>query len=89
MSRRVLFESGAFNDFNDWATSNKKVHKKIIELIKNIDRTPHEGLGKPEALKYEYQGYWSRRITEEHRLVYKVTETEILIASCKYHYESS
>lgn len=86
MSRRIVFESSAFADFNDWIKLDKKIHRKIIELIKNIDRNPFEGLGKPEALKHDLSGYWSRRIDREHRLVYKVTDEEILILPCKYHY---
>jgi toxin YoeB len=57
-----------------------------VELIKDIDRNPFSGIGKPEPLKYELQGYWSRRITDEHRLVYKATSEEVLIISCKFHY---
>lgn len=60
---------------------------KIVELIKDIDRSPFTGLGKPEPLKYEFSGFWSRRITDEHRLVYQINDREIIIASCKYHYE--
>ena len=86
MSRRIVLESSAFVDFNDWAKLDKKIHRKIIELIKDIDRHPFEGLGKPEALKHDLSGYWSRRINQEHRLVYKVTNDEIIILSCKYHY---
>lgn len=86
MSRRIVFESSAFADFNDWVKLDKKIHRKIIELIKDIDRHPFQGLGKPEALKHDLSGYWSRRIDREHRLVYKVTNEEIIILSCKYHY---
>lgn len=86
MSRRIVFESSAFADFNDWARLDKKIQRKIIELIKDIDRHPFQGLGKPEALKHDLSGYWSRRINQEHRLVYKVTNEEIVILTCKYHY---
>ena len=86
MSRKIVFESSAFTDFNDWAKLDKKIQRKIIELIKDIDRQPFQGLGKPEALKHDLKGYWSRRINQEHRLVYKVTNEEIIILSCKYHY---
>jgi len=85
--RQVVFEAMAFADFTSWATDNKKIYQKIITLIRDVDRSPFAGLGKPEALKHGLVGYWSRRITDEHRLVYKVTETSIIIASCKYHYE--
>lgn len=86
MSRKILFEASAFEDFTQWAKSDKKIHRKIVELIKDIDRSPFLGLGKPELLKYELSGFWSRRINDEHRLVYKVTDTEVVIISCKYHY---
>ncbi|MFA6197054.1 MAG: Txe/YoeB family addiction module toxin [Sulfurimonas sp.] len=85
--RQVVFEGVAFVDFTSWAVDNKKIYQKIITLIKDIDRSPFMGLGKPEALKHELAGYFSRRITDEHRLVYKITETSIIIASCKYHYQ--
>jgi toxin YoeB len=85
--KRVGFFSKAFDDFSNWATEDKRIHQKIIVLIKDIQRNPFTGLGKPEPLRHELQGYWSRRITKEHRLVYKVTDEEIIIASCKYHYE--
>ncbi|MFP4009036.1 MAG: Txe/YoeB family addiction module toxin [Spirulinaceae cyanobacterium] len=86
MSRKISFESSAFEDFSEWATLDKKLYRKIIKLIKDIDRSPFEGLGKPEPLKYELSGYWSRRINDEHRLVYQVTDTEIIVVACKYHY---
>ena len=84
--KQVVFESVAFSDFTQWSIEDKKVYQKIIALIKDINRSPFVGLGKPEALKHTLNGYWSRRITDEHRLVYKVTDTSIVIASCKYHY---
>lgn len=86
MSKRIVFESSAFADFNDWVKLDKKIHRKIVELTKDINRHPFQGLGKPEALKHDLSGYWSRRIDREHRLVYKVTNEEIIILSCKYHY---
>ncbi len=84
--KRVIFESGAFDDFTNWATEDKKLYKKIIRLIKDIQRSPFTGLGKPEPLRHELKGYWSRRINIEHRLVYKVTDEAIIIIGCKYHY---
>ena len=84
--KQVSFEEKAFEDFTNWATQDKKLYTKIITLIKDIKRSPFLGLGKPEPLKHELSGYWSRRINDEHRLVYKVTDTMIIIASCKYHY---
>lgn len=87
MKRRIVFHYSAFADFNEWLTLDKKLHKKIIELIKDIERSPYEGLGKPEPLKYELSGFWSRRIDMENRLIYKVTDEEIFIFACKFHYE--
>jgi len=85
--RNITFAPEAFEQFNDWAAQDKKIHRKIITLINDIIRQPFAGLGKPEPLKHELQGYWSRRITDEHRLVYEVTETEIIILSCRFHYD--
>ena len=87
MSRRIVFEASAFEDFNEWAKLDKKIYRKIVELIKDTDRSPFSGLGKPEPLKHELSGYWSRRINDRHRLVYKVTDTKIIIIACKYHYD--
>jgi len=75
-----------FEDYNEWTINDKKTAKKIMSLIKDISRDPYDGLGKPEPLKYELSGYWSREITREHRLVYKVTDDVIEILSCKFHY---
>jgi len=84
--RRVAFLPEAFEDFNRWAVEDKKTYSKVVDLIKDTLRTPFSGLGKPEPLKHELKGLWSRRITDEHRLVYKVTEEEIVIYSCRFHY---
>jgi toxin YoeB len=89
MSRRIVFEASAFEDFNQWSTQDKKLYRKIINLIKEIDRSPFTGIGKPELLKHELKGYWSRRINDEHRLIYQVTNNEIIIIACKYHYTSA
>jgi len=83
----ISFEPSAFDDFNQWAMVDKKYYKRIISLIKDISRNPFQGLGKPEALKYELQGYWSRRIDDEHRLIYKIENDRLIIVSCKYHYK--
>jgi toxin YoeB len=83
---KISFQQDAFDDFTDWSIVHKDTYKKVITLIKEIKRTPFEGTGKPEALKHQFSGYWSRRINLEHRLVYKVIEDEILIISCKGHY---
>ena len=83
---RIIFETKAFSDFNNWANEDKRIYKKIISLIKDIQRNPFSGIGKPEALKYELSGAWSRRIDEEHRLVYVIKAEDVIILSCKYHY---
>ena len=85
--KNITFAPEAFEQFNNWAAQDKKIHRKIITLINDILRQPFTGLGKPEPLKHELSGYWSRRITDEHRLVYEVTETEIIILSCQFHYD--
>lgn len=83
----ISFSKSAFEEYNDWQKDDKLVHSKIKKLIAEIIRTPFHGTGKPEALKQNLNGYWSRRITDEHRIVYKVLDSEILIISCKFHYE--
>lgn len=85
--RKISFLPEAFEHFNLWSLENKKIHIRIIELIKDAGRDPFSGIGKPEPLKHELKGLWSRRITGEHRLVYKISDQEILIYSCKFHYE--
>lgn len=84
--RKVAFLTRSFDEFNQWAIADKKVYAKIVSLIKDVQREPFSGLGKPEALKHELSGLWSRRITKEHRLVYSVSDEEIVIVSCKFHY---
>jgi len=82
----LSFANDAWDDYLYWQQNDKKILKKINRLIKEIKRDPFEGIGEPEPLKYNWSGYWSRRITIEHRLVYKVTENALLIAQCRYHY---
>ena len=84
--RKLQFEAEAFQTYQDWVKTNPKIAIRIGELIADILRDPFKGIGKPEALKYNWQGYWSRRITDEHRLIYKVTSDSIIIASCRFHY---
>lgn len=69
-----------------WQQADKKILKRINDLIKAISREPFEGIGKPEPLRHGLSGYWSRRINDEHRLVYKVEGEDLLIAMCRYHY---
>lgn len=83
---KIAFESGAFEDFVAWAEQDRKIQKRIVTLIADILRNPYQGIGKPEPLKYELKGYWSRRITEEHRLVYRVDTDTVTVVACKYHY---
>lgn len=83
----IIFSQIAWEDYTLWLKDDKTMLKKINELIRDIQRTPFAGIGKPEPLKYDLAGYWSRRIDREHRLVYQVRENEILIYSCRYHYD--
>ena len=82
----ITFTDDSWKEYLDWQVTDKKVLKKINALIKDIQRDSFSGLGKPEALKYELTGCYSRRITDEHRLVYEVNSYSIVIISCKYHY---
>ncbi len=82
----LVFADKTWEDYLYWQKNNKQVLKKINTLIKEIKREPFGGLGEPEPLKYNWSGYWSRRITLEHRLVYKVQDNSLLIAQCRYHY---
>lgn len=83
----VHFYEEAFKEYVYWQNEDKKTLKKINQLIKDIERNGEDnGIGKPEALKYEEQGWWSRRIDESNRLVYRVKDDVILIAQCKGHY---
>ena len=88
--RLSFYDDEAFEEFTTWALEDKRIFKKIRNLIKDIKRNPFEGIGKPEPLKHELSGYWSRRIDEEHRLLYRIKETkdEIIIISCKKHYNA-
>lgn len=84
---RIVFSKNSWDDYTSWLTIDKKILKRINELIKDIQGSPFDGKGKPEPLKYDLAGFWSRRIDREHRLVYKVEDKEILIFSCKYYYD--
>jgi len=83
---QILFNVRAFEDYNEWAKTDKKVHQRIAKLIMAMLRDPFNGIGKPEPLKHELSGCWSRRITDEHRLVYIVENDVLHILSCKNHY---
>jgi toxin YoeB len=82
----VIFDDDAWEDYLYWQRTDPKVLKRINALIKEIQRNPYEGVGKPEPLKYNFAGYWSRRINDEHRLVYQVNDNGVLIAQLRYHY---
>ena len=81
------FTDEAWKDYQYWIDNDKKQLKRINQLIKDIDRSPFEGIGKPEPLKANLQGYWSRRIDSEHRIVYAVENKEIVYISFRFHYE--
>ena len=82
----ISFTDSAFAEYRQWEKDDIKVFNKINSLISEIMRDPFRGTGKPEPLKWDWAGFWSRRITGEHRLVYKVLKDQIIIASCKFHY---
>ena len=83
---KIIFSSQGWEDYLHWQSTDKKLLKRINELIKEITRTPFQGTGKPEPLRHALGGYWSRRINDEHRLVYKVEDDAVLIAQARYHY---
>lgn len=84
---RIIFTENSWNDYISWQKEDKKILQKINLLIKDIQKNQNQGIGKPEPLKYDLAGLWSRRIDREHRLVYQIRNTEILIYSCRYHYD--
>ena len=81
-----MFSDTAWKHYWCWQSEDKKILNKINELIRDIERNGNEGLGKPQPLKHELSGYWSRRITDVHRLIYSIDDDNIYIASCKGHY---
>ena len=83
----ITFSENAWDDYLYWQKVDKIIVKKINKLIKEIQRTPFEGSGRPEKLRYDLAGYWSRRIDQEHRLVYQVDNDQILVYSCRFHYD--
>ncbi len=84
---KIIFSKNSWEDYISWQKDNKKMLKRINQLIKDIQRTPFQGIGNPEPLRYDLAGFWSRRINGEHRLVYRVFNDELLIYSCRYHYD--
>ena len=85
--KNITFTDKGWADFMDWSKTDRKIFTKISTLTEETSRTPFKGSGKPELLKYELKGCWSRRIDQEHSLVYSVSESAIEIRSCKYHYQ--
>jgi len=84
--RSIEFVPDAFNEYQRWIETDRRIALKIGDLIRDILRNPFSGMGKPEPLKHQFKGYWSRRINQEHRLIYKGTKTSIVIISCYSHY---
>ncbi|MBP3751870.1 MAG: Txe/YoeB family addiction module toxin [Pyramidobacter sp.] len=82
-----IWTDEAWADYLYWQQEDRKILKRINALLKDIDRNGYSGIGKPEPLKHEFSAYWSRRITEEHRLVYRIQGETIIIVSCRKHYE--
>lgn len=82
----LMWAEHAWDDYLYWHESDKKKVKRINELIQDIKRSPFEGIGDPEPLRHNWSGYWSRRIDKEHRLVYKVDDSGLSVAQCRYHY---
>ena len=82
-----IFSDNACEEYTSWLAEDRKILKRINELLKDIERNGHKGLGNPEPLKHNFTGYWSRRITEEHRLIYSIDENNVNIISCRYHYK--
>jgi toxin YoeB len=83
---KLIFSDNAWEDYLYWQKTDKKILRRINKLIKEIKRNPFEGIGKPEPLKHALSGFWSRRINDEHRIVYKATSDSIHIAQLRYHY---
>jgi toxin YoeB len=82
----VTFTPTALNDLRYWLKTDKRQAERVLALLEEIRRTPFEGTGKPEPLRFQLAGCWSRRIDREHRLIYQVEETEIVVIACRYHY---
>lgn len=82
-----VFVEESWEDYLYWQKADKKKLKRINDLLRDISRNPFDEIGKPEALKYKYSGFWSRRIDDEHRLIYQVKDDQILIAKCRFHYD--
>ena len=84
---KYVFVEESWEDYLYWQKIDKKILNRINTLLKDISRNPYDGLGKPEPLKHNYRGFWSRRIDGEHRLIYQVKNDELRIVKCRYHYD--
>lgn len=83
---KLIFSERAWEDYLYWQETDRRLVARIHQLIREIQREPFSGIGKPEPLKHAFQGYWSRRINDEHRIVYKIQDDSVLIAQLRYHY---
>ena len=83
----LVWQTNAWEDYCYWQNQDKKILERVNELIKDCLRSPFKGIGKPEPLKGNYTGCWSRRITQEHRLIYKINDRRLHILQCRYHYD--
>lgn len=83
---KFVFDDNAWSDYVYWQHQDRKIIKRLNALLADVARNGNEGIGKPEPLKHGFQAYWSRRINDEHRLIYKVDGHEVRIAACRYHY---
>lgn len=83
---KLVFSERAWADYLHWQKTDRKVMLRVNQLLQEIQRDPFRGIGKPEPLRHALQGYWSRRITDEHRMVYKIQDDSLLIAQLQYHY---
>ncbi len=86
MKRKLVFSDEAWEDYLHWQETDRSMVRRINQLIKEVRRSPYEGIGKPEPLKHQLAGWWSRRIDAEHRFVYRVTEQAVEIATLRHHY---
>ncbi|HEV2853680.1 MAG TPA: Txe/YoeB family addiction module toxin [Thermoanaerobaculia bacterium] len=83
---KLIFSERAWEDYLYWQETDRRLVNRIHQLIRDIQREPFSGIGKPEPLRHAFQGYWSRRINDEHRIVYKIEDDSVLIAQLRYHY---
>jgi len=86
MNKTLAFKDEGFDGYLYWQAQDRKTLKRINQLIQDIERNGHSGIGKPEPLKHDLQGWWSRRIDDEHRLIYRIAGDEIQVLSCRFHY---